>query len=143
MERELPILRATMISAYLIAVIPALILPWVLIPLRIPLLFAILPVVPVAIVYARLIRERRAEAAIFIAKFWALALTVSTVAASAQFSEAASKAIWHAGAYRDEMLSWIATGRGAEGNPALFLPRVLIEYALVLALSAGAYASPG
>jgi hypothetical protein len=136
MERELTILRSTMISAYVTAVIPALIFPWVLLPLRNQLLFAILPVLPLAIVYARLIRERRAEVAIFAAILWALALTVSTVTASALFSEAASKGIWHAGAYRDEMLAWIATGRGAEGNPALFLPRVLAEYALVLALSA-------
>ena len=136
MERELTILRATMISAYLTAVIPALILPWVLLPLRNPALFAILPVVPVAVVYARLIRAQRPEAAITAATLWAIVLTVSTVAASAALSEAASKAIWHAGAYRDEMLAWIATGRGAEGDPALFLPRVLVEYALVLALSA-------
>lgn len=125
-----------MISAYLIAVIPALALPWVLLPLHNPILFAILPVAPVAVVYARLIRARRAEAAVLVATAWALALTISTVAASAQFSEAASKGIWHVGAYRDEMLAWIATGRGAEGNPAVFLPRVLIEYVLVLALSA-------
>ncbi len=136
MERELTILRATMISAYVIAVIPALLLPWVLLPLRNPILFAVAPVLPLAIVYARFIRERRTEAAILAAMLWALALTISTVAASSVFSEAATKAIWHAGAYRDEMLSWIATGIGAEGNPALFLPRVLIEYALVLLLSA-------
>lgn len=136
MERELTILRATMIAAYVIAVIPALVLPWVLIPLRNPILFAILPVLPAAIVYSRFIRERRTETAVVIAMLWALVLTVSTVAASRTFSAAAAKSIWHAGAFRDEMLAWIATGVGAEGNPALFLPRVLIEYMLVLALSA-------
>jgi hypothetical protein len=125
-----------MISAYLIAVIPALVLPWALLPLRSTGLFAVFPVLPAAVIYARLIRERRTEAAISVAMLWALVLTISTIAASATFSEAASKSIWHAGAFRDEMLAWIATGRGAEGNPALFLPRVLIEYALVLLLSA-------
>jgi len=125
-----------MISAYLIAVIPALILPWLLLPLRNTGLFAIFPVLPTAVVYARLIRARRKEAAVTVAMLWALVLTISTVAASATFPEAAAKAIWHAGAYRDEMLAWIATGRGAEGDPALFLPRVLMEYALVLVLSA-------
>ncbi|HKW51604.1 MAG TPA: hypothetical protein VJQ53_07720 [Candidatus Eisenbacteria bacterium] len=125
-----------MISAYLTAVIPALVLPWLLLPLRNTGLFAIFPVLPAAVVYARLIRERRAEAAITVAMVWALAITISTVAASAAFSEAATKSIWHAGAFRDEMLAWIATGRGAEGNPAIFLPRVLVEYALVLILSA-------
>ena len=136
MNRELTILRATMISAYLTAVIPALVLPWVLIPLRSQFLFAIVPVVPAAVVYARLIRARRAEAALIAATLWAVALTISTVTAAAVLSEAASKAIWHAGAYRDEMLAWIATGRGAEGSPEVFLPRVLVEFALVLALAA-------
>ena len=136
MERELTILRATMISAYAIAVIPALVLPWILLPIRNSIVFAIVPVVPLAVVYARLIRERRAEPAVLAAILWALSLTISTIAASALFSEAASKSIWHAGAFRDEMLGWIATGRGAEGDPALFLPRVLVEYVLVLALSA-------
>jgi hypothetical protein len=50
--------------------------------------------------------------------------------------QAAGAGIWHAAAYRYEMVSWIATGHGAEGSIALFLPRVLLEYALVLALSA-------
>ena len=130
------ILRATMISALSLAVIPALLLPWLLIPLKSQILFAILPVVPLAFVYARWIAAGRARAALVTAALWALALTVSTVAASAVFSGASARAIWHAGAYRDEMLSWIATGKGAEGSIALFLPRVLLEYAAVLALSA-------
>ena len=41
-----------MISALLTAVIPALLLPWVLIPLRLPPLFALLPMLPLAWVYA-------------------------------------------------------------------------------------------
>lgn len=125
-----------MISAYLTAVIPALILPWVLLPLKNQALFAVLPVVPQAIVFARLIRERRGYEAVSSALLWALALTVSTIAASAVLSEASTKSIWRAGAFRDEMLAWIATGRGAEGSIALFLPRVLTEFALVLVLSA-------
>ena len=125
-----------MISAYLTAVIPALILPWMLLPLKNQALFAVLPVVPQAIVFARLVRERRGKEAVSSALFWSLALTVSTIAASAVLPEAATKSIWRAGAFRDEMLAWIATGRGAEGSIALFLPRVLTEFALVLALSA-------
>lgn len=125
-----------MISATLTAVIPALILPWILIPLRHQALFAILPVLPLAVVYARLIRKGLAGPAITAALLWALALTISTVAASALLSEAATKGIWRAGSFRDEMLAWIATGRGAEGNLSLFLPRVLVEYALVILLSA-------
>ena len=125
-----------MISAYVTAVISALVLPWVLIPLRNQILFAVLPVVPVAVIYARFIRERHPQSALTVALLWAFALTISTVAASSVFPGAAAQSIWHAGAYRDEMLGWIATGHGAEGSIRIFLPRVLVEFALVVALSA-------
>lgn len=125
-----------MISALLLAVIPGILLPWILIPLRSQFLFALLPVIPLALVYARWIASRRAGLALAGAGLWAVGFSLSTVAASAFFSEASTKAIWHAGAYRDEMLAWIAFGRGPEGNIHLFLPRMLVEYVLVLVLSA-------
>jgi len=125
-----------MISALLTAVITALILPWVVIPMKMPLLFAVLPVAPLAVVYARAIRARDATQAVAAALCWAVALTISTVAAAALMPEATAAGVWRAASYRDEMLHWIATGRGAEGSIARFLPRVLLEYALVLVLSA-------
>ena len=125
-----------MIRAFAAAVIPALLLPWLLLPLKNPLLFAILPVVPLALVYARAIARGKPYVAATLALAWAVALTVSTVAAAAHSPESATRSLWHAGAYRDEMLRWIATGEGAEGNIARFLPRVLAEYGLVLLLSA-------
>ena len=124
------------VSVYLTAVIPGLLLPWVLIPLRSWPLFALLPVAPVALVYARLLTQGRTGHALAIATLWALAISVSTVTASVVLAEGASRAIWHADAYRDEMLAWIATGQGPEGHITLFLPRVLGEYALVLLLAA-------
>ena len=125
-----------MISALLIAVIPALVLPWALLPLRLPLLFALLPMAPLAWVYTRAVRDGRARDAVLLAVTWAAALTVSTVAACARSPQAALQTIWHASAYRDEMVRWISTSRGPEGSIALFLPRVLLEYAAVWILSA-------
>jgi hypothetical protein len=125
-----------MISALLLAVIPALVLPWLLIPFKSRILFALLPVLPLAAVYARWIAARRVRLALATALLWAVALSVSTVAASALHSDASGRAIWHADAYRSEMLGWIATGRGAEGSIGQFLPRVLLEYVAVLVLSA-------
>jgi hypothetical protein len=125
-----------MISGFAIAVIPALLLPWLLLPLRSPLLFAVLPVVPVAAVYARLIRRDALGPALGVAIAWAVALSVSTVAASATSPGEAMRGIWRAEPYRDEMLRWIATGVGLEGDPARFLPRLLAELALISALSA-------
>ncbi len=125
-----------MISALLIAVIPALILPWALLPLHSPPLFALLPMLPLAWVYIRAVREGRAREAAFLAIAWAAALTVTTIAASARSPQSALQTIWHASAFRDEMVGWISTGRGPEGSIALFLPRVLLEYAAVWILSA-------
>lgn len=125
-----------MISGILTAVIPALLLPWLLLPLRAPLLFAVAPVVPLAAVYVRAIAERRPGRAVTFALLWAAALSVATVAAAAHAGDAAAHGIWHAGRYRDEMLQWIATGVGAEGSPRQFLPRVLLEYAALLVVSA-------
>jgi hypothetical protein len=125
-----------MISGILLAVIPALLLPWALLPLRSPALFAVLPVVPLAVVYVRSIASLRGGRALAAALLWAAALSLSTVAATAHDPASAARGIWHADPYRDEMLRWIATGAGAEGSPRLFVPRVLAEAAVLLALSA-------
>lgn len=125
-----------MISGILTAVIPALLLPWLLLPLRLPLLFAVAPVVPLAVVYVRAIAARRPARAAVLALLWAAALSLATVTAAARAGDAAAHGIWHASGYRDEMLRWIATGVGAEGDWRRFLPRVLLEYAALLLLSA-------
>jgi hypothetical protein len=125
-----------MISALALAVIPALLLPWVLLPLQQPLPFILLPVIPVALVYARAIAARDASRAMTVAFAWAVAWSATTIAAATLRPDAAMRGIWHAGAFRDEMVRWISTGAGPEGNIRLFLPRVLIEFALVLLLSA-------
>lgn len=125
-----------MISALGIAVIPALLLPWALLPARMPLVFALLPVLPVAWVYARAIAERQSSRALILALAWAVAWSFSTIAAGASRPDAAMRGIWHASEFRDEMVRWIGTGVGPEGDIGLFLPRVLVEFALVLVLSA-------
>ncbi len=125
-----------MISALALAVIPALVLPWALFPLHNPVLFALLPVAPLAWVYYRAVAKGAASRALLLAAAWAVPLSVSTIAAAASSPDSGLRGAWHAVAFRDEMLRWIATGAGAEGNIRLFLPRVLTEYVLVLVLSA-------
>jgi hypothetical protein len=132
-----------MISALATAVIPALLLPWVLLLARMPVLFLVLPVVPVAIVYVRAIAGRDGGRAVTLALAWAAAFSVSTVAAAAARPDAAVHGIWRAGEFRDEMVRWIATGVGQEGDIRLFLPRVLLEFLLVLALSAASMGVAG
>jgi hypothetical protein len=125
-----------MISALAVAVIPALLLPWILLPLRQPLLFTLLPVVPVAIVYARAVAARDTSRAVTLALAWAVAFSAATIAATVLRPDTSVRGIWHAGVFRDEMVRWIATGVGPEGNIRLFLPRLLLEFALVVVLSA-------
>jgi hypothetical protein len=125
-----------MIPALAVAVIPALLMPPLLLSLGIPALFAILPVLPLAYVYGRAIAERKPGRAAVLALAWALALSVSSVASAARSPQLVPSGIWHAASYRGEMVRWIGTGIGAEGNFAQFLPRVLIEYAMVLLLAA-------
>lgn len=125
-----------MISALATAVIPALLLPWLLLPMRMPLLFALVPTIPVAVVYLRAIAARDGARAVTLALAWAAAFSVSTIAAATAHPDAAVHGIWRAGEFRDDMVRWIATGTGQEGNIRLFLPRVLLELALLLALAA-------
>jgi len=125
-----------MIPALAIAVIPALVLPPLLLPFGIPALFAVLPVLPLGYVYVRAIAAKKPARAAGLALAWAVALTVSTVATAAHSPQLVPSGIWHAAAYRDEMLRWIATGVGAEGDIAQFLPRVLAEFAILLVLAA-------
>lgn len=125
-----------MISALAAAVIPALVLPWILLPLRQPFVFTLLPVVLVAIVYARAIAARDGSRAVTLALAWAVAFSAATIAATVVRPDTAVRGIWHAGVFRDEMVRWIGTGAGPEGNIRLFLPRLLLEFALVLVLSA-------
>ncbi len=124
-----------MIPALAAAVIPALVLPLLLLPLGNAALFAVLPVLPLAYVYLRAIAARKPGRAVVLALAWAVALSAATVAAAARSPESVPRGIWHAAEYKDEMLRWIATGEGAEGSIGRFLPRVLGEYVLVLALS--------
>jgi hypothetical protein len=125
-----------MISGILTAVIPALLLPWLLLRLGSPWLFAVLPPAVLAVVYVREVARGRPGRAVGLALLWAACLSLATVAAAAYSGDEAARGIWHAEPYRDEMLRWIATGIGAEGNVRLFLPRVLLEYAVLLAASA-------
>ena len=131
----LPILRAPMIPALALAVIPALLLPPLLLALRNPALFAVLPVLPLGYVYFRAIKEGRPARAAALALAWAVAVTVSSVASATHSPQLVPSGIWHAASYRYEMVRWIGTGVGAEGDIAQFLPRVLAEYVLVLALA--------
>lgn len=80
---------------------------------------------------------RRATAS---ALLWAFLTSLSTVWLSFLQPEFAVQRIWNSQAYQDEMLTWIRTGEGPEGDIAQFLPQHLLHLAafgLLTAVSAG------
>jgi len=67
---------------------------------------------------------------------WALASSIAVVAATVLLGEGTvGPLILKGEEYRDEMLDWIRTGRGPEGDPSLFLVPKLIEIAVFTVLS--------
>ena len=66
---------------------------------------------------------------------WALALAVFGPLAMAIAPEAAEEAVLRGDAYREEMMAWLASGEGAEGDIRLFLPIHLQRLLLFVPLS--------
>jgi hypothetical protein len=98
----------------------------------------VLPVLQIVIsypvLYSLLVRRLRNRA--FVAMLiWAFCMGVITVIASIQFPDLATKAILHGPEYAAEMLHWIKTGEGAEGNPWQFVPQHLLHFVVFAILS--------
>jgi hypothetical protein len=98
----------------------------------------VVPILQVAIsypvLYSLLVLKMRNRA--FVAMLiWAFCLAVTTVFASVHFPDQATKAILHGPAYANEMLHWIKTGEGAEGNPWQFVPQHLLHFVIFAILS--------
>ena len=64
---------------------------------------------------------RRSEATLLMLG-WALTLAVCGPLAMAIAPEAAEASVFRGADYRDEMMAWLATGEGAEGELSRFLP---------------------
>lgn len=77
---------------------------------------------------------RRAEA-VRLMLGWAAALAVFGPVAMAIAPQAAEASVFQGTAYRDEMMAWLATGEGAEGDIGRFLPIHLQRLALFVPLS--------
>jgi len=98
-----------------------------------------LPIVQTLLAYVVLARDlRRGElgSAVRHMLFWAVVVSVLTILVSIYAHTAASHSVFQGEPYRLEMFTWIETGVGAEGSPALFIPQHLLHYTLVLLLSA-------
>ncbi len=103
------------------------------IPSRWPLLVG--PPLVLLPTYARAVAAGRLGDAARAALVWAALLSALTVAATCLFPERMAERVFHGPAYRDEMLEWIRTGEGAEGEIRLFLPQHVAHLALLLVAS--------
>ncbi len=83
----------------------------------------------------RYLGEGRRSEAVRLMLGWAAALAVFGPIAMAVAPGAAEAAVFRGAAYGDEMMAWLATGEGAEGDIRLFLPIHLQRLAIFVPLS--------
>lgn len=130
-------------AARFLPILPALLAPLAVLLATTSGRSFVLPLLATAAIYpvfAALILDGRPGAAAGAALLWAAALSASIIAATAADPEGLARVVLNGPAYRDEMLPWIATGTGREGEPARFVPQHLLH---LLAFAALALASAG
>ncbi|MFQ5878006.1 MAG: hypothetical protein ACE5JH_10020 [Acidobacteriota bacterium] len=99
----------------------------------------LLPVLATLAVYpvlATLVLRGRHAAAAVATILWAVSLSVTVIALAADEPESAGGLVINGPAYRDEMLAFIRTGRGVEGDPGRFIPQHLGHLGAFVVLSA-------
>jgi hypothetical protein len=91
----------------------------------VPLLVPILNSAMAWWVMADRMRTGQTRQAIALMLVWAAVMAVSATAMAALglAHDAGDEALFLRDGYRDEMLSWVRTGAGAESTPSVFLPR--------------------
>ncbi|MEA1996165.1 MAG: hypothetical protein U9N45_00935, partial [Gemmatimonadota bacterium] len=123
-SRELvPLVRLDVLSCVVITHLTALVLPGVW----------FLPVLNGAVFFYffyQPLKEGNYRAAVIVSLIWALYTTLLQVALTVGFPELMAEKIWNGVAYRDEMMIWVRTGEGPEGDVRLFLPIHLKHFAV-------------
>ena len=106
----------------------------------VPALVPFLNVVPAFPFMAASLRRGRVGEAVCRMLIWAAALAVCATALSYLDTAAAGRLFMGGETYRQEMFEYLATGRGAEGNPRVFIPVHLGHAAIfcLLAVATGA-----
>ena len=92
----------------------------------------ILPAYPV-MVYA--LKMGRRNIAIMLMVLWALLLGLSMTVCIYRYPEAAKYSILNGEKYKKEMIEWVLTGVGTEGNPMQFIPIHIVELVAFIILS--------
>jgi hypothetical protein len=106
-------------------------------------LLPLLNTAPAYLTLVWLLGASRLREAVGAMLLWALVLAVAGTATFALWPMDPGPCIWHGPEYRAEMFDWIRTGRGAEGDPRLFLPQHLLHLAAFVALSLASASAVG
>lgn len=118
--------------------LPALLAPLVVLAASVLKEPFVLPIGAAAACYpvlVLLLLRGRPLAAVGAVLLWSLTLSGSLIATTAHDPDAAASWVAHGAAYRDEMFSFIATGKGREADPSRFVPQHTLHLAAFVLLS--------
>ena len=100
-------------------------------PVALPALLAL----PAALLLVRYLNGDDRGGALVVMAGWAVALVVVGTLAMAAAPEAAAGTVWNGARYQEEMMTWLRTGEGTEGDPRAFLRVHLLRLVLFVPLA--------
>ena len=103
--------------------------------LRLPWLLPVLNTAPAYAGMVWLLRQDRRRDAVVLTLLWAVTLALCGTCTFALWAPAPDPLVLHGPAYRDEMLAWILTGVGREGDIRQFAPQHAAHLAAFVALT--------
>jgi hypothetical protein len=105
--------------------------------LRQPWLLPILNALPAFLVLVHRLRRGERGGAVRAMLWWAATLALVGTVAFVWWPEPMGRLVVNGPTHKNEMFSWIRTGRGAEGNIRLFLPEHLVHLGAFLVAGIG------
>jgi hypothetical protein len=102
--------------------------------LRVPWLLPLLNALPAYAVLVHRLRRGERGGAVRAMLWWAVTLALTGTILFVWWPAPIGSLVIHGPEYRNEMLEWIRTGRGAEGSLRLFLPQHLLHLAAFIVL---------
>jgi hypothetical protein len=125
-------------GALVLLILPALLAPvalWIAAASGRPFVLPLLATAAIYPIFAAFLMAGRPLAAATAAVLWAASLSVSIIAVTMADPARLAPVIVNGAAYRDEMISWVATGIGRESDPARFIPQHLLHLAAFILLA--------
>lgn len=124
-ERYLPLWLSTIIQTIIIMTIGFFLSAFIH-----PFLLPIFTVFPFYFSYICLIKNQEYTQALKLSFIWTITIAITGIVLTIAFPELATIGILNGTTYQSEMFKWIATGVGAEGNPAQFIPIHILHFTI-------------